>query len=53
MYVCRDALRAFLCDFIQDNAELFAEDVEKQVIEQREVRQRVLAAIPGMIPQVC
>ncbi|GLC60282.1 Exportin-1 [Pleodorina starrii] len=35
----------------QDNAELFAEDVEKQVVEQRETRQRVLAAIPGMIPQ--
>jgi exportin-1 len=37
---------------LQDNAELFAEDVEKQVVEQRDARQRVLAAIPGMIPQV-
>lgn len=35
----------------QDNAELFAEDVVKQVEEQRESRQRLLAAIPGMIPQ--
>ncbi|PNH03912.1 Exportin-1 [Tetrabaena socialis] len=35
----------------QDNADLFAEDVEKQVVEQRETRQRMLAAIPGMIPQ--
>ena len=31
---------------------MFAEDVEKQVVEQREARQRVLAAIPGLIPQV-
>ncbi|KXZ44730.1 hypothetical protein GPECTOR_63g55 [Gonium pectorale] len=35
----------------QDNADLFAEDVEKQVVEQREARQRVLSAIPGLIPQ--
>ncbi len=37
---------------LQDNADLFAEDVVKQVEEQRESRQRLLAAIPGMIPQV-
>mgnify|MGYP001807426763 CR=1 FL=1 len=36
----------------QDNADLFAEDVEKTVVEQREQRQRVMANIPGMIPQV-
>lgn len=48
-------LRDFLVQTKQfassDNAELFAEDVEKTVVEQTSNRARMMAAIPGMIPQ--
>jgi hypothetical protein len=36
----------------QDNADMFAEDVEKTVKEQHENRRLMLAAIPGMNPQI-
>lgn len=35
---------------LQDNAELFAEEVERTVVEQISTRQAHLAAIPGMVP---
>ncbi|MEW5316465.1 MAG: hypothetical protein WDW38_007837 [Sanguina aurantia] len=36
---------------LQDNADLFAEEVEKEVRAQRETERLRMAAIPGMIPQ--
>lgn len=35
----------------QDNADLFAEEVEKEVRAQRETERLRMSAIPGMIPQ--
>jgi hypothetical protein len=35
----------------QDNAELFAEEVEKEVAAAKEVERARLAAVPGLLPQ--
>lgn len=35
----------------QDNAELFADEVEKEVQQQREAERMRMAAVPGLIPQ--
>lgn len=35
----------------QDNAELFAEEVDKEVASQKAAERQRMAAVPGLIPQ--